>query len=332
MVQINFGTREISCKIVYYGPGMGGKTTNLQVVHKKSPAGNRGELTSIATEGDRTLFFDFMPIELGTVKGMKTKFLLYTVPGQVYYNATRKLVLSGADGVVFVADSQSSKMRENIESLENLKENLTEYGRKITEVPLVLQYNKRDLPDIDSVETLNNALNPRGLPYFESVAVEGKGVFPTLKSVLKLVLSSLEESDATAAPMAATRPGPEPVPVAPEPAAPVAAQASEAPLEHAPIELASSPRPAPAPEASPIREETPAPAQAPAGAAFKRVSAPKPPPSPVVKKASPTVPSQPVFIKGNRRALPAWLIAVIIAAIAGVIGVILKVLGIFGSA
>lgn len=305
MVQINFGTREISCKIVYYGPGMGGKTTNLQVIHKKSPQGNRGELTSIATEGDRTLFFDFMPIELGTVKGMKTKFLLYTVPGQVYYNATRKLVLSGADGIVFVADSQSSKMDENIESLQNLEENLTEYGRKITETPLVLQYNKRDLPDIDSVEKLNEKLNPREVPCFESVAVEGKGVFPTLKAVLKLVLSSLEESDSVI-------PAAEP---APEQAAPVAPQASEAPIEHAPVAPAASPV---AP--SPVQEEAPAPVE--------RASAPMP--APVQEKAPVTAaPAQPVFIKGSRRGLPVWLIVVIVGAVAVAIGVILKVLGIF---
>jgi len=323
VVQINFGTREISCKIVYYGPGMGGKTTNLQVIHKKSPDANRGELTSIATEGDRTLFFDFMPIELGTVKGMKTKFLLYTVPGQVYYNATRKLVLSGADGIVFVADSQSSKMPENIESLQNLAENLAEYGRKVTEVPLVLQYNKRDLSEIDPVEKLNQALNPRGLPWFESVAIEGKGVFPTLKAVLKLVLTSLEEGDAPgvragAAP--AAPPEPTPATAHSEQAAPAASQASEPPLEHAPVR----PSPPPASSPAPVREEPPAPVEASPTAVPQHVS-----PPPVETKAPAAAPAIPVFIKARRSGVPAWLIVVIVAAIAGMIGVLLKVLGIF---
>ncbi|MBI3723721.1 GTPase, partial [bacterium] len=143
MVQINFAKREINCKLVYYGPGLSGKTTNLEVVHKKAPASKKGELTSIATEGDRTLFFDYMPLELGKVGGMNTKFQLYTVPGQVYYNATRKLVLQGADGVVFVADSQPDKMDENLESLQNLDDNLKEQGLDIRTLPLVLQWNKR---------------------------------------------------------------------------------------------------------------------------------------------------------------------------------------------
>ncbi|RME81745.1 MAG: GTPase, partial [Planctomycetota bacterium] len=148
MVQINFALKEVNCKIVYYGPGMSGKTTNLEVIHQKAPKERKGELTSIATEGDRTLFFDFMPLDLGKVAGMNTKFQLYTVPGQVYYNSTRKLVLQGADGVIFVADAQRNKLAENLESLQNLKENLAEYSLDIRKIPLVIQYNKMDLPNI----------------------------------------------------------------------------------------------------------------------------------------------------------------------------------------
>src|SRR4029453_10293214 len=146
MVQINFALREVNCKIVYYGPGMSGKTTNLEIVHKKAPEANKGELTSIATEGDRTLFFDFMPLDLGTIAGMRTRFQLYTVPGQVYYNSTRKLVLQGVDGVVFVADSGAGMLQENLDSLKNLEENLNEYGKSLSTLPHVIQFNKRDLP------------------------------------------------------------------------------------------------------------------------------------------------------------------------------------------
>ena len=204
MVQINFALREVNCKIVFYGPGMSGKTTNLEIVHKKAPEANKGELTSIATEGDRTLFFDFMPLDLGTIAGMRTRFQLYTVPGQVYYNSTRKLVLQGVDGLVFVADSSASKLEENLESLENLKNNLAEYGKDIREIALVIQYNKRDLPDAMSVEELNEKLNPWNCPYFEAVAITGEGVFPTLKCLSGLVLETLnrDERETAAAPAA----------------------------------------------------------------------------------------------------------------------------------
>ena len=170
---------------------MSGKTTNLEVVHSKAPDTNVGELTSIATEGDRTLFFDFLPLNLGQVAGMTTKFQLYTVPGQVYYNSTRKLVLQGADGVVFVADSRKGKMDENIESLQNLEENLHDYGMDINTIPLVLQYNKRDLADIYTPEELEEKLNRFGGPYYEAVAVTGEGVFPTLRKLSSMVLESL---------------------------------------------------------------------------------------------------------------------------------------------
>lgn len=193
MVQINFARKEVNCKIVYYGCGLSGKTTNLEVVHEKAPQDRKGELTSIATEGDRTLFFDFMPLELGKVGGMNTKFQLYTVPGQVYYNATRKLVLQGSDGVIFVVDSQKDKLQENIDSLNNLAENLKEQGLDIKKLPLVIQYNKRDLPGAMTIPELEKEINSYGAPYFEAVAVTGEGVFPTLKKLSSMVLDSLNK-------------------------------------------------------------------------------------------------------------------------------------------
>lgn len=191
MVQINFGQKQVNAKIVYYGPGMSGKTTNLEVVHQRAPQPNRGELTSISTDGDRTLFFDFMPLDLGTVAGMRTCFQIYTVPGQVYYNSTRKLVLQGVDGVVFVADSSASMTEENLESMRNLEQNLAEYGKSLSSIPLVIQYNKRDLPDALPVEELNRLLNPVNVPTFEATANSGQGVFPTLKALAALVLESI---------------------------------------------------------------------------------------------------------------------------------------------
>jgi signal recognition particle receptor subunit beta len=179
---------------VYYGPGMSGKTTNLEIIHRKTPDQNKGELTCIATEGDRTLFFDFMPLNLGNIMGMNTKFQLYTVPGQVYYNSTRKLVLRGADGVIYVEDSAADKMEENAESLRNLEENLREYGRDIRDVPLVIQYNKRDLPNAMTVADLDSKLNARKLPSFEAIAKSGEGVFPTLKALAGLVIENLNRT------------------------------------------------------------------------------------------------------------------------------------------
>src|SRR5688572_12617103 len=195
MVQINFALKEVNCKVVYYGPGMSGKTTNLEIVHQKAPEENKGELTSISTDGDRTLFFDFMPLDLGNVAGMRTKFQLYTVPGQVYYNSTRKLVLQGVDGVIFVADSDPEKIDENIESYANLIENLAEYGKDVRELPHVIQYNKRDLPNAMSVAELDKRLNKFGVPTFEAVAYTGEGVFPTLKTLAAMVLESIEKID-----------------------------------------------------------------------------------------------------------------------------------------
>ena len=193
MVQINFAQKEIQCKIVYYGPGMSGKTTNLEVVHGKVPEAARGELTSIATTGERTLYFDYMPLDLGQIAGIKTKFQLYTVPGQVYYKSTRRLVLQGVDGVVFVADSSAAKLAENKESLADLEENLKEMGKSIKDVPVVIQYNKRDMPDAMSVADLERELNPHGLPHIEAIAKTGEGVFPTLKDLSARVLEAVNK-------------------------------------------------------------------------------------------------------------------------------------------
>jgi signal recognition particle receptor subunit beta len=188
VASINYATREISCKIVFYGPGLSGKTTNLQIIHRKIPDKDKSEMVSLATETDRTLFFDFLPLDLGSIKGFSTKFQLYTVPGQVYYNATRKLVLRGVDGVVFVVDSQADKLQENLESFTNLQENLREYGHSIEAIPVVLQYNKRDLPNVYSVDQINQLFNKHNLPFYEAVAATGVGVFTTLKAIGKLVI------------------------------------------------------------------------------------------------------------------------------------------------
>ena len=194
MSLINYSSREINCKIVYYGPGLCGKTTNIQHVYNKVAPETKGKLITLATEMDRTLFFDFLPLELGTVKGFKTRFHLYTVPGQVYYDASRKLILRGVDGIVFVADSQMARYDANIESLYNLHENLEEYKLKLDELPYVLQYNKRDMPDIIGVDDLEQELNPDRYPSVEAVAINGDGVFDTLKTVAKGVLQKLSQN------------------------------------------------------------------------------------------------------------------------------------------
>ena len=195
MSLVNFTTREITCKIVYYGPGRSGKTTNLQYVYSQVPVDRKGRMVSLATQTDRTLFFDFLPLDLGTISGFATKFQLYTVPGQVYYNATRKLVLQGADGVVFVADSQVRQLDENIESLQNLQANILEQGVDARSLPMVLQFNKQDLPRelILSPEELDEALNFRSLQTFPADALHGVGVFETLKGVAADVLRRLSQ-------------------------------------------------------------------------------------------------------------------------------------------
>jgi signal recognition particle receptor subunit beta len=224
MSMINYAAREINCKIVYYGPGLGGKTTNLEHIYGKVKPETRGKLISLATETERTLFFDFLPVDLGTIRGFNTRFHLYTVPGQVYYNASRKLILKNVDGIVFVADSQLERMEANLESMQNLYDNMAEYGYDLTRLPFVIQYNKRDLPNAAPVAQLQEALNPgwepadpsraritpdpyhagqnlvaqrpsgewvEKAPYFEAVAIAGDGVFDTLKAVSKLVLKAL---------------------------------------------------------------------------------------------------------------------------------------------
>jgi hypothetical protein len=223
MSLVNYASREINCKIVYYGPGLGGKTTNLEYVYEKVAPSSKGKLISLATETERTLFFDFLPVDLGTIRGFRTRFHLYTVPGQVYYNASRKLILKGVDGVVFVADSQIDRTEANLEAMQNLYDNMTQHGYDLTKLPFVIQYNKRDLPNAAPIATLDASLNPgwpvedgdrqkvtpdpfrpgeylvkeidgvwiERVPTFEAVAVRGEGVFDTLKAVSKLVLKSL---------------------------------------------------------------------------------------------------------------------------------------------
>ena len=190
---INYASREINCKIVYYGPGLCGKTTNLQYVYQKTAPDAKGKMISLATETERTLFFDFLPLALGEIRGFKTRFHLYTVPGQVFYDASRKLILKGVDGVVFVADSQEERIDANIESLDNLRFNLKEQGYDLDKLPYVIQYNKRDLPGAMSVEEMHRDLNPTNVLEYEACATSGEGVFETLKAIAKLILIDLKK-------------------------------------------------------------------------------------------------------------------------------------------
>lgn len=191
---INYSSREINCKIVYYGPGLCGKTTNLQYIYKKTNPEQKGKLISLATETERTLFFDFLPLALGDIKGFRIRFHLYTVPGQVFYAASRKLILKGVDGVVFVADSQIERMESNLESLDDLRINLAEQGYDLDKLPFTIQFNKRDLPSAAPVDEMNRLLNPNGIPWFEGIATTGVGVFETLKDVAKQVLMELKKN------------------------------------------------------------------------------------------------------------------------------------------
>jgi signal recognition particle receptor subunit beta len=271
MVLFNYSTRELTAKIVYYGPGLCGKTTNLQYIYDSLPDNvKKGKMLSLATKTDRTLFFDFLPIELGTIRGMKTRVQLYTVPGQVFYNSTRKLVLKGADGVVFVADSQAKMIEADSESYKNLEDNLREMGIRIDEIPLVMQFNKRDLPNLSSVEEMNTNINRHNAPFYEAVATTGIGVEDTLKAITKLVLNNLAskyklegaapepEAASQAAPAAARRP---PASPRPAPAAPVARPT--APPEDLALESLEIDE---APAAAPRRPARPAPAPARAAA------------------------------------------------------------------
>jgi signal recognition particle receptor subunit beta len=245
MVLFNYSTKELTAKVVYYGPGLCGKTTNLQWIHEKLPIKNKGKMLSLATETDRTLFFDFLPIELGSIRGMKTRIQLYTVPGQVFYNATRRMVLKGADCVVFVCDSQEAMLDANLESLENLRQNLEANEIDSNEIPMVLQYNKRDLPNALPVEILNEKLNPRGVPFYEAVAVKGQGVEETLKGVTATVFRSLASRYGGATGSLAT---PEPPAPPPRPSAPAAL-----PVPTLKPAAAPPPAPTPAPKMAPPR-------------------------------------------------------------------------------
>ncbi|HXH76654.1 MAG TPA: ADP-ribosylation factor-like protein [Bacteriovoracaceae bacterium] len=189
---VNYHTKEINCKIVYYGPGLGGKTTNIQFIYQKTSSQNKGQMITLNTENERTLFFDFLPLDLGEIRGFKTRFHLYTVPGQVFYEASRKLILRGVDGLVFVADSQVERMESNLESFRGLEKNLVDQGYDLAKVPMVMQWNKRDLPNIVPVEDLQFQLNKRKLPAFEAVATSGQGVFETLKMISKSVLLNIK--------------------------------------------------------------------------------------------------------------------------------------------
>src|SRR4051794_542089 len=223
MVFFNYSTMQMAAKVVYYGPGLCGKTTNLQYIYSRTSKDSRGEMVSLETETDRTLFFDLLPIDVGSIAGFATRIQLYTVPGQVFYNTTRKLVLKGVDGVVFVADSQRAMLQANVESFRNLEENLTEMGLSVETLPLVLQFNKRDLADICSVEEMNAALNRHNWPSFEASAVTGMGVFETLKGISRFTLMALKKRlgrSEPAAPVAARPPAPPPRPAAPPAAAP----------------------------------------------------------------------------------------------------------------
>jgi signal recognition particle receptor subunit beta len=189
---VNYHTKEINCKIVYYGPGLGGKTTNIQYIYQKTSAQNKGQMITLNTENERTLFFDFLPLDLGEIRGFKTRFHLYTVPGQVFYEASRKLILRGVDGLVFVADSQVERMEANLESYYGLEKNLADQGYDVSKVPVVMQWNKRDLPNLVPVEDLQMQLNKRKFPAFEATAVSGEGVFETLKMISKSVLLNIK--------------------------------------------------------------------------------------------------------------------------------------------
>ena len=284
MVLFNYSTKELTAKVVYYGPGLCGKTTNLQWIHEKLPIKNKGKMLSLATETDRTLFFDFLPIEIGTIRGMRTRIQLYTVPGQVFYNATRRMVLKGADAVCFVADSQEAMLDANLESYENMRQNLEANEIDPDEIPVVLQYNKRDLPNALPIEILNERMNPLNAPFYEAVAVKGVGVEDTLKAVTKLVFKSLSVKYGDGAPAPAA-PGRAP---GPPRSGPPQRPASSPPLPAANDDLLSELElGAPAPVEAPSFEidgNTPVGSIAPGGATGRahaapagRQAAPKPP-------------------------------------------------------
>jgi len=268
MAVFNYQKKEIDAKIVYYGPGISGKTTNLQYIHQHLKPEQRGKMVSLATDEERTLFFDFLPIELESVRGFRTHFHLYTVPGQVYYGATRRAVLTGADGIIFVADSQRDRLEDNLISIKDLEENLHYYGRKIETVPLIIQYNKRDLPNVMSLEELNSKINRLNVPHFESVAILGKGVFETLTMMCRMVLKTIEDGTET------RKTSPQPSPAVREPAS------KKPPAEKRPSPLGPAPK-SPPPPAPGLRLEGSSP----------RPEAPKPEPLRLAVK--PAIPEKP---------------------------------------
>jgi len=277
MVLFNYSTKELTAKVVYYGPGLCGKTTNLQWIHEKLPIKNKGKMLSLATETDRTLFFDFLPIEIGTIRGMKTRIQLYTVPGQVFYNATRRMVLKGADAVCFVCDSQEAMLDANLESYENMRQNLEANEIDPDEIPIVLQYNKRDLPNALPIEILNERMNPHNAPFYEAIAVKGVGVEDTLKAVTKLVFKSLSAKygDGAAAPSPPGRaPGPPRSTPAPQPFTPEpVGVSSEDPLGELDLSL-----PEPAPPAAPDLPAIEFDEDTPVGSIFPEAAQPPNPP------------------------------------------------------
>jgi signal recognition particle receptor subunit beta len=301
MVLFNYSTKELTAKVVYYGPGLCGKTTNLQWIHEKLPIKNKGKMLSLATETDRTLFFDFLPIEIGTIRGMKTRIQLYTVPGQVFYNATRRMVLKGADAICFVCDSQEAMLDANLESYENMRQNLEANEIDPDEIPIVLQYNKRDLPNALPIEILNERMNPHNYPFYEAIAVRGVGVEDTLKAVTKLVFKSLSVryGEGAAAPSPPGRaPGPPratPPPRPGTPGPPLAVSTDEllGELDLSPPEKAAAPSTSSLP---PIHfdEETPVgSAYTAPGAGRPPTPAPAAPPAPSAPAGPPPAPDRP---------------------------------------
>jgi signal recognition particle receptor subunit beta len=293
MVVVSYSGKEINAKLVYYGPGLSGKTTNLEYIYQSVPTNNRGKMVSMKTRTERTLFFDFLPVDLGEMGGFKTRFLLYTVPGQVYYNATRKLVLRGVDAIIFVADSARGKMDENVESLQNLQDNLKEYGLNVEEFPLVLQYNKRDVDDPYTVEELESALNPRGLPYFEAVATTGQGVFETFRGISQVLLQKLSKEVRLGETRATdSKPTPRPAPAAAvKPTAPPSIPTSSAPRPPAPaMSVPAAPR-AEEPSPPPLVEERLAAASEPI-----RCEDP-PPPEPIQEPVAPVAEAVPAEVE-----------------------------------
>ncbi len=274
MVFFNYSTMQMAAKVVYYGPGLCGKTTNLHYIYQHTVGESRGEMVSLETETDRTLFFDLLPIDVGSIAGFNTRIQLYTVPGQVFYNTTRKLVLKGVDGVVFVADSQRAMLQTNVESFRNLEENLTEMGLAVDTLPLVLQFNKRDLTDICSTDEMNAALNRHNWPFFEASAVTGMGVFETLKGISRFTLMSLKKrlgrSEPAVRPAAAAGATGAPKPAIPPPAAPPAAPATPRPAAAPPPPTSGAfPQTPPAPTATaapPQAQPAPRPAAPPVAA------------------------------------------------------------------